>query len=326
MEQTSPTVIPEPAAPPTGADFDQWIDTQPDAPQAAPPAPVEAAATAPAVDEPLAPEEPDPDPASEAGRTLAKHKQSLQARIDKATAKQRDAERRAEALEQEVATLKTSRPVAPPAVAPGQSYVTPATDPEPTLEAFQDQDDPYMAHAKAAARWSARDEFRKQQFDHTQALAADRARIDADAAARQTEQVVASHAARLDAFRQTHPDFDARLASSTAVTTHAISEEIAHSEHGPAIVHHFLDHPDESHRIAALPEARQRYEIGRLAARFDAAPSSGPASGVPRISQAPPPPKPVGGSAIALARDPAALSTDEYIESMNAEQARRSRR
>lgn len=337
MEQTSTPATPDPAPPPTGEvepDFDRWIETtQATTPANAEPvppvepAPAEGAAAA---EEPLAPvEEPDPDPASEAGKTLAKHKRSLQARIDQATAKQRDAERRAEALEQEIAALKTPRTPAPGTqapLAPGDTYVTPAEDPEPTIEDFQDQDDPYMAHAKAAARWAARDETRKQKFDEAHATAAARARIDAETAARQTEQVVADHARRLDAFRATHPDFDARLASSTAVTTRAISEEIAHSEHGPAIVQHFLDHPEDSHRIAALSEGRQRYEIGRLAARFDTAPSSGPVSSVPPISSAPPPPKPVGASASALARDPAALSTDEYIESMNAEEQRRHRR
>lgn len=340
MEQTTETpATPDPVPPPAAEpDFDAWMTTQGKAevPASEPLPPAESTEPAPpaeatATDEPAPPaEEPDPDPASEAGRTLAKHKRSLQARIDQATAKQREAERRAEALQQEIAALKampstTASGTSTPPSTVGDTYVTPADDPEPTLEQFQDQDDPYLAHAKAAARWAARDETRKQKFDEAHATAAARARIDAEAAARQTEQVVADHTRRLDAFRATHPDFDARLASSTAVTTPAISEAIAHSEQGPQIVHYFLDHPEESHRIAALPEGRQRYEIGRLAARFDAAPSSGPAPSVPAISQAPPPPKPVGASATTLARDLSQASTDEYIESMNAEEKRRRR-
>jgi len=344
MEQTpTPTTAAESVvAPPMPvgdetADFDQWIESRgtetPETPAREPaepePEPVAETPAVVAAGEPV--EEPEPDQASEAGRTLAKHKSSLQDRINQATAKQREAERRADALAAELATAKAgatpaARPATiTPAIAPA-GYVTPADDPEPTQEDFQDQDDPYMAHAKAASRWAARDENRKIQYTQTQQFAEARARIDAEAAARQTEQVVAAHSARFDTFRTTHPDFDARLASSTAVTTPVMGEEIAHADRGPEIVNYLLDNPAESVRIAALSERAQRFEMGKLAARFEVAPATGPARTAPPLSQALPPPKPVGASATTLARDPASITdTDEYIDRMNAEEKRRRR-
>jgi hypothetical protein len=341
------TAAPVPAAD-ADLDFDRWIETQqagkpaaaaPETPAETPadtvsePAATEAAAETPAAETTpeAAAEEPEPDPASEAGRTLARHKSSLQARIDQATARQRDAERerdaeriRRESLEREIAALRGPEKTSAPKADTPPAYVTPATDPEPKLEDFQDQDDPYAAWNKATARWATRDEQRKIAYEREQTAAVERARIERETADRQTEQVVAQHTQRLDAFRKTHPDFDAVIANPDAVTNDWISEEIATREDGPAIAYYLGKHPQESRRLAALNSQKSVIrEIGGIAHRLGAASTTGPASQTTSTTSAPRPPKPVGASASALARDPADMSTDEYIEHMNREERRR---
>lgn len=339
MNEAPASTTPDPSvgAPPlpvADADlpFDQWIEKQAGKPATATPdtpaeetPPVDSAVTEPAAETPPAdaaatsePEaEPEPDPASEAGRTLARHKGSLQARIDQAIAKQRDAERRAEELQREIAALRGTPPpaAAPAPVAEAPKYATPADDPKPSIADFQDAEDPYAAHNEATARWAARDEHRRLQFEAGQKAAAERARIDAETAHRQTEQAVAEHLSRIDAFRQTHPDFDAVLANPDAVMNPWIHQEIAERGDGPAIAYYLGKNPQESRRLAGLSSQKAVIrEIGTIASRLGAASSSGPAASTVPTNSAPRPPKPVGASATQLPRDPASMGTDEYIE------------
>lgn len=354
MEQTPTPITPETPAvvPPVtvgesdALDFDRWIDTQgkgavettPDPPAVDTPAAPAAAAESqtPPVEIPAEePAEPEPDPASDAGRTLAKHKRSMQARLDSEVGKRSQAERdalaakdRVIALEQQLDALRTkpaetpATPAAPAVPAPGVAYQTPADDLKPKQEDFQDADDPYLALTEATARWAARDEGRRQAHESAQRTAADRARIDADTAARQSEELVTKHTARLTTFRQTHPDFDAVIANPEAKTTDVMNYVMGTTDSGPAVAYFLGRNPLESQRIAKLPAGAQIFELGHLAARLAVAPS-GPTSGAESTSQAPPPIKPVAGNATPLTRPLENLSTDEYIEQMNSQGARR---
>lgn len=98
-----------------------------------------------------------------------------------------------------------------------------------------------------------------------------------------------------------------------------MAEAIQTSEHGPALLNYLARNVAESKRIYKLPPLQQARELGRLEAKFAAAPAQSTASGAP-----PPPPQVKGASDTSVTKDPAKMSDSEwYAEQQRSERARR---
>lgn len=120
----------------------------------------------------------------------------------------------------------------------------------------------------------------------------------------------------VDAARQGNPQARAFLGRV------GIADAIFDSEYSTELMAHFSANLQQFQRLSTLPPRDLAREIGRLEGTFlrPAAASSGPAPKTPVISQAPAPIKPVGTTASTAERDPFSedLDIDEHIRVMNA--------
>lgn len=253
------------------------------------------------------------DPASEAGKALSRKRGALQRRVDQAIARQRDAERRAEDAErllrerEAARTVEERKPAAP-------AYVT---RPRPQEAEIGTKYETYDAYIEDLTDWKTDEKLARQQ----QASAAERA-------TRAQQDAFAQHGTRLEAFKQSHADFDALAEESDVRVPQPMVDAILQSEHGPAMQYHLLQHPDEARRIAALSPGRQLYEMGKIEARVTAA-TSGPVVTAPKVTKAHAPIKPVGGGSVAADDGPPSDDSDldAHVEYYNRKErdTRRSR-
>lgn len=293
-------------------DFEVSGDTPDEAveeqPQAAAPAQARGTVEQPAGDEP------EPDPASEAGKTLAKHRRSLQGRIDGLVKARSDAEARAEAAERRARELEQRSAGGQPEPRQPQ-YLT---RPKPVLDEFSNESDPYAAWLEAVADWKADEKLAARDQASSQAYAQ-----------RAHQDVVATYQKRLDDVRTKHADFDAVIAENADLEVSPVMREyILTDERGPEMQRYLcLNHEDHA-RIMGLSPARQLVELGKLEARLDAA-SSGPAQ-KPVVTKAKPPIKPVGSSPVASDEEEVSSDTtddfDRHVTVMNARDRRTRRR
>ncbi len=119
---------------------------------------------------------------------------------------------------------------------------------------------------------------------------------------------------RAQATRQTLPDFDAVLSSSTAPMTKAMAETIQDSEKGPEVAYHLAKNPAEAARIAQLSPFAAARELGKLEVSLSA-------PKVQKTTTAPTPPTPIG-SGRSTEGDPGKMSMDDYIAWANSQMKR----
>jgi hypothetical protein len=290
--------------------------------EAAPPAPEPAAAAGPAAGDPKKLDSKHARP----GR-----KQSIQAEIDALTTTKHATRKEVEAtqaeltrLRGELQTLKTP-PAAPPA-APAPAASRPAlamspNDPEPRLEEFAQEADPYTAYARATARWEARQEHQRIQVGQ-------RAQLTYRSRTKGLTDKLAS-------YEETHPGFSAALHPEVVNVKFTTPRElgtplgdlIVDSPHTAAILDYFSRDLDSFRRLATLHPLLQARAIGMIESRFEAA-ASGPSVKPPPISKAKPPNKPVGSSPVVSdeSDDDANLPIEEFIRRGNSRDARSSAR
>lgn len=191
-----------------------------------------------------------------------------------------------------------AEPRAPVAVRPDPR------DPEPTLEQFADQPDPYGAYTVAAARWHARQEFRTQSAAHSRVE-----RMQQATAAIATAQEAFD--AGLPTARAQYPEFDAAHAEVLDTLSRVplpIRAPLVHrlltSPVRYDLTHHFGSHPDD---LAAVLDARTPYEqgmaIGAIETRVRGLVNQRTAPAPIPVAATPPPAPmaPVGGTASPVA-------------------------
>jgi hypothetical protein len=217
--------------------------------------------------------------------------------LNQALAQKADAERRAAALEAELARVRppaapgVTSPVIPPALPPG---VAPGP-PEPQFDQFADAPDPYTAYVQAWTRW-----------DRAQALTQARAEWDAEQSAKARAQ---SFQSRLADGRTQYPDFDKVLteADTLGLQVSAVMQEaIADSPEAANLVYYLATHPEECTQLAeesqqtpvAAATVMRRLLESRLAPRAAATPSGPGAAAKGSVSTAKPPVTPVGSSPV----------------------------
>jgi chemotaxis protein histidine kinase CheA len=234
--------------------------------------------------------------------------------VKSAIAKQREAERRADAAESRVQELSAPAPTPDPQPAP-EPESQPAnwsrfkTMPGvPTVDQFQSYEDYSMALAEFVSD--------AKQTEHT---AAQQQAYEQQQIAQQQHVQLDRWSKTLDEARQTDPSFDDSLNLDTPMSM-PMQHLAMESPQGIEILKWLSAHPDDAQRLSTLHPAETYREMGKLEARLEAASptvSSGPAR---VVSSAKAPIKPLGTSP--PVEDPFEitddLSMDEHFRRMNA--------
>jgi hypothetical protein len=299
--------------------------------------PVESDASLDAAD-PGDEDSPDPAPAAEP----KKDRRSLQAKIDGAVAKQREAERRAEAAERELTQYRQPARTEPTKAEP--QY----TRPKPTEDEVGTTYKTYPEFIEALQDWKL------EQRDAQQAIETQR---------RESAQRHESHATkfseRIQKAEEADPQYWSKISPAVANLTPStaydpadvrrareaayrgdptarsflssieLADLIFDSDSSTDLMAHFSANDHDLQRLSTLPPKLIAREIGRLEASFSrpAAADSGPAP-TRVISSAPAPIKPVGTSASPGDPNPLEddLDMDEHIRVMNARDRKKARR
>lgn len=198
-----------------------------------------------------------------------------------------------------------ARPPAPPLQEPAQpvqsppqpvqpaASALPAEDPEPKIEDFKAEADPYTAWIFARNTWGTRQEIRK-------------------ASQQTSEQWAAYHEAvawegRLEAAEKKAPGLKAKLLAATVGVDRRVMPYIRSQDYGPAVLEYLQEHQDIAQRLTTLHPVEQIGQIGEiigsLKMRTEAAVNRGSAPPPPPVSQARPPIRPPAGVAASAASD-----------------------
>lgn len=177
-------------------------------------------------------------------------------------------------------------------------------DPEPQLDHFLNEADPYLALTKASARWSARQEQRELM-----------------AAIRREQQRESWNKHILDA-KQKYQDYDAVMVKGRSFAiTPEVEQALIESDIGPMLTYHLIQHPEEYRQIVALRGTALAKAVGKLEARLETVPG--------QVQTTPVPPKPAPITPVQSSSGKAAESFPddlefgpEYVRQMNAKDIR----
>lgn len=238
-----------------------------------------------------------------------KKAKGVQKRLDELVRQREQADARAKAAEEReariLALLEEKSKAAPTEPAPAE-----VTAPQrPSREDFADieaYEDAFIAYTDERAQWVAGEEIKAQRE-------ADKAQREA-AEIEQAKQVVAEQfQARVSEYKAANPDYAETVESRADVTVPAlVAAAITHSEHGPALLHHFGKNPEAASALYQLNPVQMLVAIGRLEERFTAAPTA-PAPKPAPVSAAPRPITPIKPNGESNAKtDPESESPEVY--------------
>jgi hypothetical protein len=260
----------------------------------------------------------------------AKPREDPEARISQSVARQREAERRAEAAERKAAELEARLRTPEPA-----SKERPAAAPADRFPRFEQWmgENPDKTHDDYL---DARDEHNRAKF-FTEAQEHQR-RYQAQ---RQRHELSTNFSKGLDAAVKADPEFLSSIADDVLnlptmdslrqgerpTAWHFIGEELLRSDNPPRLMRHWSAHPDDFQALASLPQREITRRIAKLESQLDAAPDTRSAPAAPLISQAKPPVRRVPGSPITSSTepDPDDENLDKHIGFYNAREGRRGR-
>lgn len=94
---------------------------------------------------------------------------------------------------------------------------------------------------------------------------------------------------RLDKARTEIEGFDSVMENADAPVAGHVAELIMEHDHGPKVMHHLAQHPEQLDKINSMSPAKAAFEIGRLASQFDVSASSSKPAAAEQVSKAPPP-------------------------------------
>jgi chemotaxis protein histidine kinase CheA len=234
--------------------------------------------------------------------------------VKSAIAKQREAERRADAAESRVQELSAPAPTLDPQPAPESEPQPPSWSRfkqmpgVPTVDQFQSYEDYSMALAEFVA-----------DAKHTENTAAQRQAYEQQQIAQEQRVQLDRWSKTLDEARQQNPQFDETLNLDTPMSL-PMQHLAMESPQGIAILQWLSEHPDDAQRLSTLHPAETYREMGKLEARLEAASPTGKSGPARVVSSAKAPIKPLGTSP--PSEDPFEitddLSMDEHFRRMNA--------
>lgn len=206
-----------------------------------------------------------------------------QERLNEVTRHRREAERRADALERELADLRQRQPAHQPQ----------SNNDVPSLEAFNYD----------MAAWS------QAMTEHVtqRTLSQAEQRLQQAEQQRTQQQVAEQFDSRSREYAIANPGFEDRVADlARTVQFHpAVIEVIGTSDHGPAVADYLATHLDEADRIARMQPHLAALQLGRIEAKVSA-PKPKPVSNAPA-------PAPVLGGGSAVNKDPERMPIEEWL-------------
>lgn len=242
----------------------------------------ESPAPAEAVEEPTEPteevEQSEPEEAEAEAKQEGERKQNpkLERRFSEIT-KQREEARKEAQQEREARQALEARLAA----LEGKQQPTKAefVDEKPQPSQFSDA----FEYAEALAEYTADKRISEMKQQEAQAKEAE-----------QRQKVITQWTAKVEAAKQSLPDFDDIVASSDVVVNDDIRDAILESDVGPQILYHLAENDEVAKKIAGLSPKQALREIGKLEARFEAKPEAEKPAPIVR-SKAPAPIQPIRG-------------------------------
>lgn len=248
--------------------------------------PVESQANEPEINETEGHEEEKHEPK---GEPLPK---GVQRRIDRAVRQRYEAEARAKVAEERLQALERDRYV------PQQQQNRQSQDnSEPTIDKFENFDE-YVA---AKASWIA------QKQIHEVLTAREQAQLERQQA-QERDKFVSTWTERIAKATAEIPDFEDVIAASDVPMSENMRAAIMDSDVGTLVAYHLAKNPEEARKIASMTPLGQIRALGRIEAKLEAGQTPATVS-----SNAPPPPKTVGGRS-SVNRDPDKMSVDEWLK------------
>jgi hypothetical protein len=136
----------------------------------------------------------------------------------------------------------------------GKPQVNP-TDEKPQPSQFSDA----FEYAEALAEYTADKRINEMKQQEAQAKEAE-----------QRQKVITQWTSKVEAAKQSLPDFDDIVASSDVVVNDDIRDAILESDVGPQILYHLAENDEIAKKIASLSPKQALREIGKLEAKFEA--------------------------------------------------------
>lgn len=207
-----------------------------------------------------------------------------QERVNEITKARREAERRADAAERELASLRQQQPA---------QHQPQSTDKAPSLADFN-----YDMDAWSSAT---------QEYLLTQAESRVEQRLAGKTQQERQRTIQDGFEAKAAKYAADHPDFGQAVEDlgRTIRFSPEVVEAIGVSDHGPAVVHYLAQHLDEADRIARLPAHLAALHLGRIEAQVSTAKPK-PVTNAPK-----PAPTLAGGAA--SNKDPDRMTSDEWL-------------
>jgi hypothetical protein len=204
-------------------------------------------------------EQAEADPASTAGKELAKKRNSLQARIDEERAKRGEAERKAQALEARIAALEgRQQPQQPAPTKPSFKF----EKAKPVVSEFET----YEEFAEALTEWKIEERDERRAFEANQAETERRNQ----AYGQQNEQRWNGYTERFRALQSENPELLQKVAPflEAVPPETTLYDALVDSEVFAQVAEYLMDNPEEIDRIGALTPVGQLRAFGRIEARF----------------------------------------------------------
>lgn len=303
------------------------------------PAPVEKPEPAkPEETKEAAPEETDDKAEEKAEKPLGKPRDDPRARMLQATQQAAEAKReaqkereRADHLAKELAAERAK------STKPGETKTEAKADDD--VEPKEEEFESYAEYVKASSRWAARQELKEHQKVSAERQKQEAQQTEAEKKAeerhKRIEAAANSFYQRIEEASKADPKFTektvevAKLLRPSFVlpegerptALNVLADEIIRSEHAPALMLHFAEHPEDVQRISTLRTPTEVVIETRVIARGLEAATAGnspeqPAK--PAISKAGPPVRPVAGPpAISEPGYRPGMSIDEYAKHWN---------
>jgi hypothetical protein len=269
------------------------------------------------------------------GKFKAGGKKDAQSRIAHVTWEREEARRqaaaaqqRAEQFERELAEYRKNGASGAQEPAPARTARTPS-DGRPSEDEVGTTYQTYADYVEAVADWKVEQRFKAQQ-----------AQVHQTEAEREYAETAQAYTAKKEAWRQQHPaqaaEFDSLVqaaggSTKTPKLPPVMGYAILHSDHGPAVEHYLLSHPEEclqliedASDLPATPRAAQ-WVRRALESKIAQAAPPGPAPAITR-QPVPAPIQPVGASPVVSEVDTSTLRGKAYVDAENAKELARIRR
>ncbi len=155
-----------------------------------------------------------------------------------------------------------------------------------------------------ASDFATHDEYIESlvEWKADQKIAAINTKRQQDEARSQVQTKFQTHNARVEAFKESHEDFDETMENvSTIPMSLAVQESILDSDNGPEMMYALANDPKEFKRICSLPPFQAAREMGKLETKFIISKTSTPSE--TKASSKPKPITPVRTRGASSARD-----------------------